>query len=215
MSFRELQMRLLSHIRTLVHNGVLTERSLARLTGISQPHIHNVLKGKRLASTAMADQILLRLRVDLLDLLAPEEARSAEKAEFCTVALLEGFLGPGYPYPGGVSISGYPFPAAEVEKLESPMAVRLKADPERPPHFNHPGVVLLECDIQRLDLDEEAYVALDLGGSGTIGLLRGTPRHIYLWDRESLTWHPVALPAGSPSESIKGRVSYVVQRMMR
>ena len=73
MNFREQQRRLIAHLRALVRSGDATERGLARLTGVSQPHMHNVLKGKRLLSLEMADQILAQLRLDLLDFIEPGE----------------------------------------------------------------------------------------------------------------------------------------------
>ena len=73
MNFRELQRRLVGHLRTLVRSGDATERGLARLTGVSQPHKHNVLKGKRLLSLEMADQVVAQLHLDLLDFLEPGE----------------------------------------------------------------------------------------------------------------------------------------------
>ena len=71
MDFTRLQCRLVTHIRERVRSGEITERGLARMTGISQPHIHNVLKGKRFLSIETADQLLHELRVDLLDLIEP------------------------------------------------------------------------------------------------------------------------------------------------
>jgi transcriptional regulator with XRE-family HTH domain len=43
------------------------------MVGVSQPHIHNVLKGKRFFSLETADQVLQSLGVDVLDLIDPEE----------------------------------------------------------------------------------------------------------------------------------------------
>jgi len=71
--FREQQRRLIAHLRALVRSGEATERGLARLTGVSQPHMHNVLKGKRLLSLEMADRVLTQLHLDVLDLIKPEE----------------------------------------------------------------------------------------------------------------------------------------------
>lgn len=68
MNFSDLRQRLIEDLRRRVRSGELTERRLARQTGISQPHIHHVLKGKRLLSIQKADQILSHLRADLLDL---------------------------------------------------------------------------------------------------------------------------------------------------
>ena len=73
MDFQELERRFIEHLRQRVRSGELTERGLARLAGISQPHVHNVLKGKRILSTEMADVILHVLRLDLLDLISPQE----------------------------------------------------------------------------------------------------------------------------------------------
>jgi len=74
MNFQELQQRFTDLLRQRIRSGALTERKLARMAGISQPHVHNVLKGKRLFSPSMADAILHVLRLDVLDLLKPEEA---------------------------------------------------------------------------------------------------------------------------------------------
>jgi transcriptional regulator with XRE-family HTH domain len=68
-TFERLQLNLIQHLRTRVHNGEVTERSLARITGISQPHLHNVLKGKRLLSIQKLDRVLSYLELDLLDLI--------------------------------------------------------------------------------------------------------------------------------------------------
>jgi transcriptional regulator with XRE-family HTH domain len=73
MNFQDLEERFLEHLRRRIRSGEITERQLARLSGISQPHVHNVLKGKRMLSMELADTILHVLRLDLLELLAPGE----------------------------------------------------------------------------------------------------------------------------------------------
>ena len=73
MNFCEQRRRLIAHLHTLVRSGDATERGLARLTGVSQPHMHNVLKGKRVLSLEMADQVLGQLHLDLLDFIEPGE----------------------------------------------------------------------------------------------------------------------------------------------
>ena len=73
MYFQTLQSRLVAAVRMRVRTGELTERRLARLTGISQPHIHNVLKGARELSPEIADLILRQLKISLLDLVEGEE----------------------------------------------------------------------------------------------------------------------------------------------
>jgi transcriptional regulator with XRE-family HTH domain len=73
LDFQRLHLRLVTHLRDRVESGLSTERSLARMTGVSQPHLHNVLKGKRSLSIEMADRILDRLDLDLKDLMTAEE----------------------------------------------------------------------------------------------------------------------------------------------
>lgn len=71
MTFQELRRELVANLRDRVRTGQATERGLARVTGVSQPHIHHVLKGKRLLSLEAADRILDGLQMDVLDLVEP------------------------------------------------------------------------------------------------------------------------------------------------
>ena len=73
MNFKHLEQRFLCELRERVRSGAVTERGLARLVGVSQPHIHNVLKGKRFFSLEKADQVLRSLGLDVLDLIDPDE----------------------------------------------------------------------------------------------------------------------------------------------
>ncbi len=71
--FRQLESRLIATLRERIRSGELTERGTARLTGLSQPHIHNVLKGKRSLSAEAADAILLAVNLDTVDLFQTSE----------------------------------------------------------------------------------------------------------------------------------------------
>jgi plasmid maintenance system antidote protein VapI len=73
MYFEILQLRLIAHVHGRVQRGEVTERGLARGTGISQPHLHNMLKGVRVLSPQMADILLRHLHITLLDLLDANE----------------------------------------------------------------------------------------------------------------------------------------------
>ena len=66
MYFQVLQLRLLATLKEMVRKGDMTERRLARLTGVSQPHMHNVLKGVRILSSEVADEILRHLYAPLV-----------------------------------------------------------------------------------------------------------------------------------------------------
>jgi transcriptional regulator with XRE-family HTH domain len=77
MTFHELQQRLLRELQRRVRSGAATERSLAHSSGISQPHLHNVLKGKRILSMKKADQVCRHLQIDVLHLIDEEELRES------------------------------------------------------------------------------------------------------------------------------------------
>jgi hypothetical protein len=222
--FQLLQIRLIAHIKARVRNGDGTERSLARLSGISQPHMHNVLKGVRVFSPELADQVLRRLRIDLLDLLEGHEAgdipRRAPREQplHCTVALLDGYIGPEHPYPtAGSGHGGYPFLPDDLQGLESPVAARLASDPRMPELFSGGAVVLLDRSEARRGNPDEGYYALDLGGQSGIRLVRQGARRLYLLGRDagedSRKWPSVALPDRSLLQLIKGRVSLVIRRL--
>ena len=68
LTFEDAQLRLLDYIRNRIRNGELTERALARQIGISQPHVHNALKGVRTLSPKILDSILRHFRLSLVDL---------------------------------------------------------------------------------------------------------------------------------------------------
>lgn len=63
-----------------IDNGEFTERGFARILGISQPQVHNVLKGVRKLSPELADLILAKLNLSVLDLLTDAEIREGVEA---------------------------------------------------------------------------------------------------------------------------------------
>ena len=76
-TFEVLQLRLRALMNVRLHNGEYTERGLARLLGVSQPQLHNVLKGTRGLRTVLADRMLSRLGMTTLELLDEAELTSA------------------------------------------------------------------------------------------------------------------------------------------
>lgn len=75
MTFHDTRDRVVAQIRKRLRNGELTERALARQLGISQPHVNNVLRGRRKLSPEVADLILNYFHYSLLDLFKEGELR--------------------------------------------------------------------------------------------------------------------------------------------
>ena len=85
-TFSTLQARLLRVLSARIDNGEFTERGLARLIGVSQPQLHNVLKGKRKLQTKLADRILQKFEINVLDLFHETELREQLIARSSTQA---------------------------------------------------------------------------------------------------------------------------------
>lgn len=81
-SFETLLARLISAVNFRIKNGEYTERGLARILGISQPQMHNVLKGARTLHTDLADRLLWKLGISLLQLFAEGELSEELRARF-------------------------------------------------------------------------------------------------------------------------------------
>ena len=163
----ELHDRLVAALRTSVRNGEFSERRLAHLTGISQPHVHNVLKGARTLSTQMADRILRRLDLNLLDLIGQERT--------CVeVPVLDGWLGPGFPLPIIPStVERYPFPRSYVASLHDPVVARLAADPKMAGMLSENDLVLLDRSLKhRTGFSEGVFYVLNYRGEGLVRRVR-------------------------------------------
>ncbi len=72
-SFSILQARLITLVNLRVYNGEFTERGLARVTKISQPHLHNVLKLTRKLKIELADRLMDKFGICVLDLFETAE----------------------------------------------------------------------------------------------------------------------------------------------
>ncbi len=77
LTFKVLCARLLALVNARIQNGEFSERALARRLGISQPHLHHVLNGKRTLRASLADVVLARFHISVLDLLTAAEIAAA------------------------------------------------------------------------------------------------------------------------------------------
>jgi hypothetical protein len=178
--FELLHSRLVDYLRSRVKSGELTERRLARLAGLSQPHLHNVLKGVRLLSAGMADTVVMNLQLSALDLVCEEELTRPGGSEalprYRQIPLAAGWLGPGYPFPDLQESAGrLPFSTAELDGVAHPVAVRLAPDPDGPSIFRAGDVVLLDLlPPGGQPLQPGNYYAIDAGRCGLMRCLGST-----------------------------------------
>ena len=132
MFFGELRNSLLDTIRIRVRNGELTERGLAKSLGVSQPHLHNVLKGTRCLSVEMCDHFLAHLHLSTLDLLDRKllqrhlGAEQPEAGSCSYLPVLLGKLGPDEPWPERVErYERFSVPVSTTARMFHPVVVRI------------------------------------------------------------------------------------------
>jgi transcriptional regulator with XRE-family HTH domain len=105
-SFRDLQDRLISFVVMKIRNGEFTERRLARVLGVSQPQLHNVLKGARPLKPEFADCLFKHFDIGVVDLLSRAELSArieelaAEQVQFWLGTLPAGELAAPRKSPG-------------------------------------------------------------------------------------------------------------------
>jgi hypothetical protein len=140
--------RLLTELaRGRIRSGLISERGLARQAGLSQPHLHNVLKGIRELSPQSADRLMRALDVTVPQVLWSEGG--VDVAEIRPVPLLRERIGPG----GAASLmdfAGYmPFPARTIAQIVDPVVAWLSEDVVLPAEF-HPGdLILMDRDPEK------------------------------------------------------------------
>jgi hypothetical protein len=184
-TFLEVQDCLLKNLRSQIQNGHLTERGVARLTGVSQPHIHNVLKGMRSLSPKIADEMLSIFHLSVLDLISPTELHPFLLVE---LPVMRQLISPNTLW----NKDFWPR-----ERLSLPVPLRYGgsvhvAAARIQPDFRMRSV-LGECDLTVADISEQTasitpaglYVVRTQGGTAIRYLRRGAT-HLYLATADAL-----------------------------
>ena len=158
MDFCDLQERLLRDVKRRVSSGEITERKLARTTGISQPHMHNILKGVRDLTLNNADRILQALRLSVCDLLEIQELQhgldwhSKAGIHGREVPVVAGLLGSGSSWPPVISrFERYHLAESHFQRFRQPVAGRLAPDPAMSDLFAGGELIILETDLKMSD----------------------------------------------------------------
>ncbi|MDQ6701569.1 MAG: helix-turn-helix transcriptional regulator [Acidobacteriota bacterium] len=228
MYFQVLQRRLVVTIKDRVRNGEMTERGLARLSGVSQPHIHNVLKGARIFSPEFADKVLRQLKITVVDLcesreLTPrhgfEGAASAESVRWVPKRFYE--IGPGNPWdetPGHYRTGTYPFPAATVALLNPPSVAILGEDRAMKPRFQAGDTVLLDsAEESRLHPDPCSPYLVHAPQGALVRYVRQGGRGLYLASEESLDfpdrWDYISLADRHILDIVRSRIVWMGRQM--
>jgi Peptidase S24-like len=220
MLFVDVRNALTAVLRGRVRNGEITERGLARLVGVSQPHIHNVLKGVRSLSPELSDQILMHLHLSLLDLIERERIEAhlnfVHHGDYIYVPLLHGMIGPGFSWPTHVNANDrLPFSARQACGIQNPVAVRLAEDSRMLQVFSEGDVALLDQSPRaRTEIERGAYYVLKWGNAGMVRRLEvSAAGTVYLISEDvqdrPLAWEKIALEGRTMMQLVRARAHLV------
>ena len=227
MYFQVLQRRLVGAIKDRVRNGEMTERGLARVSGVSQPHIHNVLKGVRILSPEFADKVLRQLNITVLDLCENRELirrygfEAGGPESVCWVPRLLYDLGPGNPWDEtscDYRDRTYPFPAATVACLTTPAVGILTEDRAMKPRFQAGDTVLLDsAEDSRLHPDPCSPYVVHAPQGALVRYVRQGGRRLYLASEESLEhpdrWECISLVDRHILDIVRSRIVWMGRQM--
>jgi transcriptional regulator with XRE-family HTH domain len=224
LTYQDAQLKLLAYVRSQIRNGELTERGLARLIGVSQPHVHNVLKGVRNLSPNVFDLALKYLHLSLLDLIPSDQLeahlrvrrmprRSAE------VPFLDRPVGPGLPSPANLNPrKSFPLPFDAAHAPANLVMASLIADPAMRSTLGSSDVALLDTTpIRPSALAPQGLFVVERGhAAGIEAVLRyirpGAQRFYLATDATLDTpadWEPFPVSASELAAAVKARVRWI------
>ena len=209
----------MANIRQRVKEGSLTERGLARSTGISQPHLHNVLKGVRSLSPGYADLLLIHLNLQISDLVSYSEIEinSSKRLEKTLVYIprLRGAAGPGFRVEQTVEAGEECWVATDaVSRSQNAVLVTLAHDPQLYPYFQAGDTALvLRLSANAASLEANAVYMVQTQTATLLRYLRMRGDRLYLItpgiESNQRKWHSVSLLNRKLTELVEGRVIWI------
>ena len=137
-----------------------------------------MLKGAKILSQELEDQLLSTLRISVLDLFTMDELRmqlnnGGGLYRYRALPVLDGLLGPGFPMPLHASHGEmHPVECALLDDIYHAQLARLGDDPEMTPCVRANQLVLLDySETARLVPKPFMYYAMRVGGSGVVRIL--------------------------------------------
>ena len=177
-----------------VASGSLTVRRLARQIGVSQPHMHNIMKGKRSLTIELADRLLQFQHLSVLDLAKASELGEALKlaadntASVRHVPILPGVLGPAHPFPELDACADWvALPPHSVAHAVVPAFVELGSDAYLEREFPGASFALIDTFAEgQACVDQRRWYALRWSGGGWIRRLRVGQGRLFVLGQEGL-----------------------------
>jgi hypothetical protein len=204
LTFQILLSRLRELLKEKVKNGQLTERGMARLTGTSQPHLHNILKGIRTLPPELADQLLPLAGLSLIELMGSHPPGESPP-------VTNGRL--------GESVGRHAVPERlSDDGLEDLSALHLPLDPRMEPRFQSGDIIYYqESSRDRTDLNTTSAYLVVHNGRLLARYIRWGGKRLYLVSEDSLNdpvrWDYVSLVDRHILEIVRGRIVWIRRKV--
>ena len=197
-----------------VRSGRISERQLARCSGISQPHLHNALHGARAFSPRAVGLLMQAMGVTVPDVIW----RLPEQGEWIPIPLLRGRLGPGNEVRFNVFEGFAPFPGSRMAGIVQPVAVRLAPDTVLPHACRADDLVLLDQshDLRRTVPPGWCWVVAVFGGLRVRYLMAAKGRILAGHEGNAgrpATWEPLPLREGNILDIVRARLVWTGRKM--
>jgi hypothetical protein len=214
--FQELQGRLIDVARRRVRAGQLTERRLARMCGVSQSHMHNVLKNIRALSTGSADRLMRALDIRVSDLLW--RVSTEPDAGVRAIPLIRNRIGPGTDAVLTEIRGHFPLPQSLLKGLVDPLAARLGPDLVLPRTLSPHDLVLLDQNPQLRSAPGGGSVWVVAEGAGLRArYLRMVGTRLYVANEVTLNdpqkWNSIPLQGRNILDIVRARIVWMGREM--
>jgi hypothetical protein len=210
--FQALQERLLEIARERIRAGLYTERNLAKLCGLSQPHLHNVLKRVRTPSTTSADRLMEALGLKVQDLLW----RGNKDTDFGVeaVPVVRNRIGPGSNAALQLTKGRIPLPKALLRDLVDPVAAHLSPDLILPMSLMANDLILLDQNpALRLSPGPHSPWVVSDGGGLRVRYVRVEKHRLYIVNQINLEqpeqWLSIPLESRNILEIVRARIVWI------
>jgi hypothetical protein len=224
LTYQDVQLKLLAYVRSQITNGEFTERGFARLIGISQPHVHNVLKGVRKLSPNIFDLALKYFHLSLLDLIPSTELEAHLRSRrpprhFAEVPFLQTPVGPGMPWAAALNPRNtHPLPFPSGHAPANLVMASLIADPSMQSTLGSSDIALLDTSpIRPSTLAPQGLFVVERGTEAGIEAvlryIRPGAHGYYLATDSTLDtpadWEPFPVAASELVTAVKARVRWI------
>jgi hypothetical protein len=208
----DLYERLVDVARQRIRAGELTERGLSRMCGVSQPHIHNVLKSIRALSPGSADRLMEALGVTLPELVW--RSGSEDGSGVRVVPIVRNRIGPGVEAVLTSWRGFMPFPRKLVDPLANPVAAQLAPDLVLPAMVAANDFILLDQnpEVRAKPRGESCWVVAEQAGL-RVRYVRLGGTKLYIANeatvRDPRQWEAIPLHDKEITEIVRARIVWI------